>query len=209
MIEQATLNKPASEIECPIPLFLEFKASGLKDGSYPIEVAWSLPDGRIESRLINPSNVPSWIVWDAEWEYTHGVSQDSLRLFGRSPQWLAQRMNAKLAGKTLHSDGAPFACYLLHRLFKAARIHPSFTLEDAGSLYRRYLTPETLGMLFTQAWRSVSHRHRAALEISRHQVLWSLIMESGGAACASLYPTLPWVRQQVGSESLNLPCRTR
>jgi len=181
MMEQATLNKPASEKECPIPLFLEFKASGLKYGSYPIEVAWSLSEGRIESWFINPSNVPSWTVWDAEWEHTHGVSQESLRLFGRSPQWLARRMNASLAGKTLHSDGARFACYLLHRLFKAACIRPSFTLEDAGSLYRRYLAPETLGLLVTQVWRSVSHRQRAALEISRHQVLWSLIRESGGA----------------------------
>lgn len=191
MIEQATLNKPASEIDSPIPLFLEFKASSLKHGSYPIEAAWSLPDGRIESRLINPSNVFSWTVWDPEWEYTHGVSQESLRLFGRSPQWLAERMNAKLAGKTLYSDDAPFGRYLLHRLFKAAGIRPSFTLEDPGSLYRVCLSPETLSLLYTQAWRSVSHRHRAALEITRHKLLWSLIMER----CGVLAPKPARLRQ--------------
>lgn len=181
MIEQATVSKPKSELHVPFPLFLEFTASSLKEDGYPIEVAWSLPDGRIESRLINPSSVPSWTVWDVEWEDTHGVSPQSLRLFGRPPRWLAGRMNAMLAGKTLYSDNAPFARYLLDRLFETRGIRPSFTLEAAESLYRHYLSSETL-RLCTQAWRSVSHRHRAALEITRHRVLWNLVLEKCGHA---------------------------
>ncbi len=188
--EQATLDKPGSELPLPFPLFLEITASSLKPGGYPIEAAWSRPDGRIESRLVNPSRVPSWTVWDAESEYTHGISEESLRLFGKSPRWLAERMNATLVGTTLYTNDASCACYLLHRLFETTGIRPSFTLDDARSLYRRYLSPETLIQLCTQAWRSVPHRHRAALEITYHRVLWNLIMERCDHSLGS--PRDPW-----------------
>lgn len=46
------------------PCFIDFEASSLEHNSYPIEVAWSDADGRIESWLIDTSGVPSWTDWD-------------------------------------------------------------------------------------------------------------------------------------------------
>ena len=41
-----------------IPSFIDFEASSLTVKSYPIEVAWNLEDGTIESHLISPAGVP-------------------------------------------------------------------------------------------------------------------------------------------------------
>ncbi|MGH8583686.1 MAG: hypothetical protein ACREWG_13085 [Gammaproteobacteria bacterium] len=158
------------------PCFMDFEASSLRHGSYPIEVAWSLENGRIESWLIDPSGVPAWTDWDTEVERdTHGLSRDMLRLLGRSPRWVTRRLNTIFAGRALSCDGGQFDHFWLYRLFKAAGVRPTFELVDAGDLFERYLAPATLTAFAEEARRLIGRRHRAALDVSYLQALWRLI----------------------------------
>jgi hypothetical protein len=65
------------------PIFIDFEASSLGAGSFPIEVAWSRPDGSIGSYSIRP--LPEWIDWD---DYTeqkiHHISRAIARSSSRS-----------------------------------------------------------------------------------------------------------------------------
>ncbi|HEY7545418.1 MAG TPA: hypothetical protein VID27_11070 [Blastocatellia bacterium] len=101
----------------PIPCFLDFEASSLAMESYPIEVAWSLEDGSIESHLISPASVVDWTDWDAEAEKVHGIPRDEIIAHGKPPAWVCQRMNEQLAGKTLYTDAPRFDGRWLARLF--------------------------------------------------------------------------------------------
>ena len=171
----------------PFPCFIDFEASSLEHNSYPIEVAWSDADGRIESWLMDPSGVSSWTDWDDRIEAElHGLSQETLRLLGCSPSWVARRLNEACAGQALYCDGGPFDHYWLYRLFQAAGVRPAFKLADAGDLFERYLAPESLTALAKKARSLVGYRHRAAPDVHYQQVLWRLILteseEMHGAA---------------------------
>ena len=49
--------------------FLDFEASSLEKGGFPVEVGWVLEDGTEEAHLIRPA--PDWTVWSAEAEAIH------------------------------------------------------------------------------------------------------------------------------------------
>ena len=57
--------------------FVDFEASSLRSGSFPIEVAWVNEDGQGESYLIRPAEG-----WNPEWspqsERTHGIALAAL-----------------------------------------------------------------------------------------------------------------------------------
>ena len=150
----------------------------MRHNSYPIEVAWSDADGRIESWLIDPSRIPAWTDWDDRVEEElHGLSRAALRLLGRSPSWIAQRLNETCAGQALYCDGGPFDGYWLYRLFQAAGVRPAFALEDAGDLFERHLAPQSLTALAQKARSLVGLRHRAVPDVQYQQVLWRLILK--------------------------------
>ncbi|MET0379714.1 MAG: hypothetical protein ABW049_12050, partial [Spongiibacteraceae bacterium] len=56
-----------------IPAILDFEASGLGGGTYPIEVGYVLGDGRSACYLIRPE--PDWQGWSADAEKLHGISR--------------------------------------------------------------------------------------------------------------------------------------
>lgn len=118
-----------------LPCFLDFEASGL-DG-HPIQVAWSLPDGSVTCRLIDPKGVAGWTDdrWDdyAEREI-HRISRDLLSKKGLPPSQVAEMMNADLEGKTVYCDGGLYDQYWLEDLFAAAGLKPLFVLGDAEAM---------------------------------------------------------------------------
>lgn len=65
------------------PVFGDIEASGLDEASYPIEIGWSLPDGRTRSFLIKPE--PEWTHWDEAAEDLHGISREELEKSGLPP----------------------------------------------------------------------------------------------------------------------------
>ena len=116
-----------------LPRFIDFEASGLASASYPIEVAWSLPDGTVESHYIDPA--PHWDYWDPEAEAVHRIPRHLLRDCGRSVAWVAERMNAVLAGATVYCDAPGMDRFWMTRLFEAAQIDPKFRMGSFWAIH--------------------------------------------------------------------------
>ena len=76
-----------------LPIFFDIEASSLGSRSYPIEIAWSYPDGSLEKHLILPSGIERWTDWSADAEKIHDISRAELRQYGKSPSWVGGRMN--------------------------------------------------------------------------------------------------------------------
>ena len=135
----------------PQPVFLDFEASSLASASYPIEVAWSLPDGVIESHLISPAGIERWTDWSTQAERLHGISRAQLLAEGKAPAWICRRLNEQLAGQTVYTDAPDYDRAWLDELFSACWGGvPSFTLASADELLVGMLAhdiPESGGCL--------------------------------------------------------------
>src|SRR5947209_5891700 len=63
LLAHAASHRGGDEPMDTLPPFLDFEASSLRSASYPIEVAWSHPDGSIESHLISPAGLGRCTDW--------------------------------------------------------------------------------------------------------------------------------------------------
>jgi hypothetical protein len=155
------------------PCMIDFEASSLSSDSYPIEVAWSTPDGSIESHLIRPHW--SWTDWDdyAEREIHH-ISHETLRIEGESPREVAAAMNNALAGQTVYSDAPEFDGHWLARLFEAAGLEPAFELGPVYPLFPNPISAADFSRLTTEARSRVPGQHRAAWDVQFLLELWRL-----------------------------------
>jgi hypothetical protein len=75
---------------------MDFEASSLAKGSFPIEVAWVLPSGQGETYLIKP--MPDWTEWSVTSEKVHGIKHRELLDHGFSCAVVAKRI--QVIGKT-------------------------------------------------------------------------------------------------------------
>lgn len=116
-----------------LPCIGDFEASGLGPESYPIEAAWSLPNGDIRSRLIRPN--ASWPgYWDPNAEALHHISYEMISKDGLPAAVVAAEMNRDLAGATVYFDGEDYDRYWLTQLFDAAGLTPAFRFGDFNGL---------------------------------------------------------------------------
>jgi len=181
------------------PLFIDFEASSLNMDSYPIEVAWSLEGGSIESHLINPDEVKSWTDWEEESQAIHGISKDTLSSRGKHPKWVAKRMNEVLAGKVLLSNAYEFDLDWCETLFKAAdevmeftfgdawhvfglQLHANVNIDENGELDRS-IRPQEIYMALTAisntAWERVEGKqHRASVDVEQLIEMWKITKSS-------------------------------
>ena len=169
------------------PLFIDFEASSLNLDSYPIEVAWSLEDGSIESHLINPYAIDSWLDWDPMAQTLHGLSRNTLSNEGKHPKWVAQRMNEVLADKVLLTNAYEFDLDWCETLFKAADESMCFTFGDAWHVFGLQLNMERtavssqtvyhqLTQVSEQAWKQVSgEQHRASVDVQQLIEMWEIV----------------------------------
>jgi hypothetical protein len=141
-----------------LPAILDIEASGFGRGSYPIEIGFIGTDGALFCSLIRPE--PEWQHWDAAAETLHGISRELLQRHGRPVQWMAEQVNARLAGQTVYCDGWGQDYPWLGRLFDAAGLQPSFRLDDL----RRLLNEDE-----AQRWRGVTDTVRRRMRLSRHR----------------------------------------
>lgn len=115
-----------------LPCIADIEASGLGPESYPIEIAWSLPDGEISSWLIRPEL--SWTSWEPGAEALHHISRETLQTDGLAPKVVAEEMNRALRKETVYFDGGDFDRFWLDRLFLAAGVVPAFKFGDFNEL---------------------------------------------------------------------------
>lgn len=131
---------------------IDFEASSLTKGSYPVEVGiaiWRSPRSTIEtwSSLIYPE--PDWVengIWLAEAQEIHGIAPCDLQEAPAAAS-VAQELNERLAGCLFAMcDGGEWDEHWLFKLYDAAGIRPQFrlcslkdTIAKAGSgLMERY-----------------------------------------------------------------------
>jgi len=174
-----------------LPIFLDFEASSLRSASYPIEVAWNAPDGRIEAYLISPAGIPRWTDWSGEAEKLHGISRATLLASGKPPAWICRRMNHQLGGTIVYSDDPDYDGTWLAALFAATFAGaPAFTIQHADDLLMHLLGPRFgsriqalphLEAMKQAARRQIVGRHRAARDVEYLIVLYTLARQ--GVTC--------------------------
>jgi hypothetical protein len=170
------------------PSFLDFEASSLTATSYPIEVAWSLPDSSIESHLISPEGIGKWTDWSFEAQNTHRISRQELMVNGQTPAWVCQRMNQQLLGKVVYTDSPYYDGLWLTELFSVGSGNePDFELADVDDLLVSTVCPSIVGRvrglakiedIKEKARNRVGKQHRAEWDVMYLVELWKLAEQS-------------------------------
>lgn len=172
-----------------LPAFLDFEASSLTSGSYPIEVAWSLADGSIESYLISPAGIESWTDWSTLSQKVHGIPRDELLALGKSPEWICNRMNRQLFGQIVYTDNPDYDGMWLAEMFSVVSggsLKFRLGLVDELLFGRVYPHPASRGAAMNkiremkeEARRRVGGQHRAKLDVQYLIELYRIAKESG------------------------------
>jgi len=168
----------------PIPSFLDFEASSLSPQSYPIEIAWSMGDGSVESYLISPDAMESWTDWDPEAERIHGIPRAYLLANGHPPAYVCGVANQRLRGRIVYCDAPDFDGMWLAKLFAACGDQgPRFELKHADELILSMISSEPfnlarsfqkIGALKIEARKQKPLRHRASWDVEYLIRLWQL-----------------------------------
>lgn len=99
-------------------VFLDFEASSLSKGSYPIEVGWAGEDGSAEAHLIRP--VPEWTDWDASAEAIHKINRETLLTEGEPHDQVARRVLEALGHHDVYVTAPSWDGAWLSKLLRAA-----------------------------------------------------------------------------------------
>lgn len=110
--------------------FLDVEASGLHDGSYPIEIAWCGLDLRPVSMLIRPLDEWGEDLWDPEAEKIHGISLRRLAEEGLDAKECAKRLCFSLEGKKVLTDNPWWDVSWLSRLLDCTGTTAHFGVAD-------------------------------------------------------------------------------
>ena len=140
------------------PIIIDVEASGFGAGSYPIEVGFVLPDGSPTCFLINPAE--EWTHWDSSAEQVHGIQRVALEKFGCTVTEAAQRLNEKLRGNTVYSDGWSHDFSWLGLLFECSGITQRFRLESL----RAILNEQQI-----EQWHETKKKVQVELGLERHR----------------------------------------
>lgn len=142
-----------------LPVIIDVEASGFGYGSYPIEIAFVLADGRVEERLIKP--MEHWNHWDAEAQRLHGISRDTLINEGAPASEVAHWLNERLALlEVVYSDSWGFDSSWIGRLFNDTHIIQRFRLESLRKLLRESQLAK---------WEQTRREIEQSLKLTRHR----------------------------------------
>ena len=144
------------------PVVLDMEASGFGRDSYPIEVGFAMPDGRLYCSLIRP--VTGWTHWDPAAEALHHISRVNLLRHGRDPTTVCQQLNHQLHGMTVYSDGWANDYSWLGKLYDAAGRVPSFRLDNLRGLLSERQADHWHATKQQVANELHSKRHRASAD---------------------------------------------
>ena len=118
-------------------LFVDFEASSLEPGGFPIEIGWCDAEGQGEAHLIRPA--PGWTAWSATSQGIHGITPERLRAEGELVEVVARRTASAFSPKRalVLSDAPPFDQAWLDRLFIAGGIRMRGRLLGLWQALRR------------------------------------------------------------------------
>lgn len=125
---------------------VDFEASSLLPGSFPIEVAWVSQSGQGEHYLIRPH--PEWLEggcpgWSREAEAIHGISLDSLVRDGTPIERVAARAAKVLLapGAVAYADQPEWDGEWLDALLGYGGVHGRIGLADVTTAYGEACRP--------------------------------------------------------------------
>jgi hypothetical protein len=124
----------------PMIYFVDFEASSLEKGSFPIEIAWVDQNGHGETYLIRPAE--GWLTpgnpeWSAASERIHGISLTSLLDGGGACDRIAKRAAEALGSIQVIacSDAPAFDGHWLEMLLVAGGQRRQVRLLDVQQIY--------------------------------------------------------------------------
>lgn len=147
-----------------LPIFLDVEASSLSGDSYPIEIAWNLPNGEIESYLINPYLYPDdYVDWSPDAQACHGLSREYLMDKGKSPSLVVEIMLEALSNQKIYTNAPDFDGFWIRRLFSAVDKNMSLQFMDTALLFN-YFCPEAT-QFEVEARKRAGGIHRATFDV--------------------------------------------
>lgn len=162
--------------------FLDIEASGLHDGSYPIEIA-VVDDGlNVREWLVRPE--PDWtaIEWSSAAEAVHGIRRADTVERGVPAADVATTLNALLSGKVVFSDAPEWDGAWLYKLHADTGVRQLYSLANENDAIPRHLATSGAGKVYRSSplagvralqdarWhadRAFPHVHRAAPDAVR------------------------------------------
>ncbi|MCF7971152.1 MAG: hypothetical protein K9L22_08330 [Methylococcaceae bacterium] len=180
-----------------MPRFLDVEASSLSMDSYPVEIAWSDPLGKIESYLINPYAIEAWTDWDYNSQQIHGISRKQCREDGLHPEQLCRIMSQSIQpGETIYADGGNFDANWVDILYeygndRSGFKYAQFYIKHSDEVMFPLLTAvepdekkcwQLYEQLKLKAREQVNGRHRAKVDVEYLLELWRLCIDYGGVA---------------------------
>lgn len=140
------------------PVFIDFEASSLDlVSSYPIEVGICFPNGETQSWLIKPHVL--WKDWSEKAARIHGITRDKLQAEGYEISEVVEALNRILKG-TVYCDAWAFDSFWLHRLYKTAKVEPTFEMDSITSI---------LNSKQIDCWQDVREGVIKELNVVRHR----------------------------------------
>jgi hypothetical protein len=110
----------------PDLVFLDVESSGLRPGSFPVEVG--LSDDALASRSWKIRPLPAWTSWDPAAEALHGLSRDGLGRDGLEVSAVARELALAVGGRVAVSDAPDWDGEWLDLLYAAAGSARPFAL---------------------------------------------------------------------------------
>lgn len=108
-------------------LFLDVEASSPDEDGYPVCIAWSNPEGQIQTALIIPED--DWVDWDFSYRQSQGLTREHLFEQGKSALDVIKQLSADLQDYTVYVDGLDPDIEWLTRLFSSFDLAIPFELE--------------------------------------------------------------------------------
>ena len=154
--------------------FLDFEASGLGDGSYPIEVGWVDRSGQGKSCLIRPAT--GWTSWSAESARLHGISRAMLERDGLPVDEVAAELVEifERSGGGVYCDSTLFDNIWLGRIMKAAGRTEKLKLLDVSEAHA-----EACNNLSKLLVGEKNSRERRASMVEMGEVAQHIVREAG------------------------------
>ncbi len=157
--------------------FLDFEASGLGPGSWPVEIGWARSGEEAHSLLIKPHDAWALAEWNPVAERMHGFTIDCLQAEGHEVGEVCDVLDGELIGATVYSDAPSYDGFWLTVLYDAAERSPTFELSDLQILLKSISSPRDIARSEFIADTNEPHTHRAAQDVRHMMEVYRLCCE--------------------------------
>lgn len=149
--------------------FFDVEASGLHQGSFPIQFGWCDLNLQAEQFLVKPHSTWTVELTDPESTKIHGIERQETIDHGLTLEMACLKLNNQFSECHVISDAPSFDEYWTNRLFVTANMKREFSICSIESVLLKYNSPEILDQLFSPQHESVQeailkqypHTHKA------------------------------------------------